>query len=35
MTIEELHGKVLADDELKKSLSEAMKEGTVLEWVAA
>ena len=35
MTIEELYGKVLADDELKKSLNEALQAGTVLEWVAA
>lgn len=35
MTIEELYGKVLADDELKKSLGEAIEAGTLLEWVAA
>lgn len=31
MTIEELYGKVLADDELKTSLAEAVKAGKVAE----
>ena len=35
MTIEELYGKVLADDELKESLAKAVAEGTLAEWMAA
>jgi len=35
MTIEELYGKVLADDELKESLAKAVAEGRVEEWAAA
>ena len=35
MTIEELYGKVLADDELKTSLAEAVKAGKVAEWASA
>lgn len=35
MTIEELFSKALADDELKKSLAEAVKSGTIAEWVAS
>lgn len=35
MTIEELYGKVLADDELKAGLVEAAKAGTIAEWAAA
>lgn len=34
MTIEELYGKVLADDELKTQLAEAAKAGNLTEWVA-
>lgn len=35
MTIDELYGKVLADDELKASLTKAAKAGKIEEWVAA
>lgn len=35
MTVEELYGKVLADDELKASLTEAAKAGNIEAWVAA
>lgn len=35
MTIDELYGKVLADDKLKASLTEAAKAGKIEEWVAA
>ena len=34
MTIEELYGKVLADDALKTQLGEAAKAGKLVEWVA-
>lgn len=34
MTIEELYGKVLADDGLKESLAKAAKDGMVVEWFA-
>lgn len=35
MTIDELYGKVIADDELKAELAEAAREGRVAEWAAA
>lgn len=35
MTIEELYGKVLADDELKAELAKAAANHTVGEWAAA
>lgn len=35
MTIEELYGKLIADDEMKESFAEAIKAGTPMEWVKA
>ena len=35
MTLEELYGKVVADDELKEAFSEAVKDGKAAEWAAA
>ena len=35
MTIEELYGKILADEKLKEEFAEAVKEKRVVEWTAA
>ena len=35
MTLEELYGKIMADDELKAGVAQAAKDGTVVEWAAA
>ena len=35
MTIEELYGRVMADDDLKAQLAQAASEGRVAEWAAA
>lgn len=35
MTIEELYGKVLADDGLKEELAKAASDGKIAEWAAA
>ena len=35
MTLEELYGKVVADDELKEAFAEAAKDGKAAEWAAA
>ncbi len=35
MTLEELYGKILADDELKEGLAKAFEDGKIVEWVSA
>ena len=34
MTIEELYGKILADEKLKEEFAEAVKENRIAEWTA-
>ena len=35
MTLEELYGKIMADDELKAEAAQAAKDGKLVEWAAA
>ncbi len=35
MTLEELYGKIMADDELKAGVAQAAEDGKLVEWAAA